>query len=443
MVGNRSGAAAVIANRSFVVFAVTQAVSLMGDKVNYMALLGLFAWLAARGGPAASRSIALITLAAALPAIIFAPFAGVIADRADRRKLMLTCDAARLVLVGLVPAAVLATGSLPVVVGLALAIFFGGLVFNSARNAVLPTLAGADTELGEAPARLVAANSFMSLTGRAATIGGMLLGGMLVDWSGWQNIGVRPAWAAGFYLDALTYLVALVGIVFAWRRLGARPASPPATVTAARHTWADLAEAWRFARQAPPVLFVYGSVLVLVAISSAFLILYVPIIQDGAGLDLGTRGVGFTAAIGAAGLLLSSAWYGLVGSRFPREVAILAGLLLLGGIGTALPFARSFALVAPLAFVAGLALTPVYVAMDTLLHETVPPAARGRVFANRDWLTHLTLAASALATGMLAGRCSSRRLLLGVSLLVILLAALGLLFGSRVLRRYGAERKAA
>lgn len=433
----RPGAVAIVGNRPFVAFALTQAVSLFGDKLDYMALLALFAWLAATRGTDVSRAISALAVVAALPTVLFAPLAGVVVDRVDRRRLMIVCDSARALLVGLLPLVAVRTGSLVPVFALAFLVFLGGIFFHSARLAVIPGLAAGP---GDSRSSLLAANSLMSLTGRVATLGGMVLGGFAVDWPGWHRIGIRPSWSAGFYLDALTYLVSVVGILLVYRRLGetSRPLDSPAPRSPFLSSFRS---GWRYAVSTPPVLFVYAAVLALVIAGAGFVVLYVPLIQGSApdgGFGLGTRGVGLVAAVGSAGLILSSVGYGLLGHRVAGPTAMLASFFVLGGIATALPFVRNFAVLAPLVFIGGLALSPLYIAMDTLLHETVPAGARGRVFANREWLTHLALAAGALVIGQLTRLVGNREILLVIGLIVLALTAAGVFAAARV-RRWQAE----
>ncbi|MFO7675991.1 MAG: MFS transporter [bacterium] len=444
----RPGAAGVIANRPLLVFTLSQAVSLFGDKLDYMALLALFAWFSATHGVDSSRAIASLSVVAALPTILLAPVAGVIVDRLDRRKLMLACDSARAVLVALIPLVAVATRTLAPVFAVAFLVFLGGHLFQSARMSVIPQIAGAG------PGRLLAANSFINLAGRVATLGGMVLGGLVVDWSGWARVGIRPAWSAGFYLDGLTYLVSVLGLALIYRRLGGflpppRPAAGPQTLLAALarrlgHAWSDIRAAWHFAARTPPVLFVFGSVITLVVGGTAFLVLYIPVIQGSAGafaLNLGTRGVGFVAAIGSVGLILSSVGYGLLGHRAGRETVLVACFGALGVTVVLFSLARSFAAVAALAFLGGLALTPVYVAMDTVLHESVPAETRGRIFSNREWLMHLAFAANALAIGQLTRLFDNLHLLFAIGLIVCAAAAAGL-FALRPVRRWYARREA-
>jgi hypothetical protein len=112
-------------------------------------------------------------------------------------------------------------------------------------------------------------------------------------------------------------------------------------------------EALNLVRGSPSVFFVYCSVFMLVILGAAVFVLYVPIIQSakdlGSGLGLGTKGVGFVAAIGSVGLVVSSMGYGLLGHKLKKHVVMLTSFLLLGLVAAGLAVSRSFAPVAPLA----------------------------------------------------------------------------------------------
>src|SRR6266571_3103795 len=68
-------------------------VSSLGDWVGFVAVAALVARIGGqRVGPLA---VAGVMLARLLPSVLFGPFAGVFADRFDRRKLMVEADIAR------------------------------------------------------------------------------------------------------------------------------------------------------------------------------------------------------------------------------------------------------------------------------------------------------------------------------------------------------------
>jgi MFS transporter, DHA3 family, macrolide efflux protein len=414
----------VLKNAAFQIFSWSQAVSLFGDKLDYMALLAMIAFFSTKYGWESSRAISYLSVIVAMPVVLFGPLAGILVDRWDRRKVMIFCDTARTVLVLAIPLVALATSNLILIYAVAFMVFLFGLFFNTARMSIIPNLVGKDNLLG--------ANSFMSFVGRVATFLGMFVGGLIVDWKWWQHLGIKPTWSAGFYIDSLSYLVSVVALLIIFKRLAhtwqpggrGRRDVPEVKmfITQQARMIHEVREALNLVRGSPSVFFVYCSVFMLVILGAAVFVLYVPIIQSakdlGSGLGLGTKGVGFVAAIGSVGLVVSSMGYGLLGHRIKKHVVMLTSFLVLGLVGAGLAVSKSFAPVAPLVFIAGLALSPVYIGMDTLLHESVPEAARGRIFSTRDWLLHLAFAVSALLIGQLTNFFSTRRLLFAVGVLI-------------------------
>jgi DHA3 family macrolide efflux protein-like MFS transporter len=429
--GGRSQLWPVLKNVEFQIFSWSQAISLFGDKLDYMALLAMIAFYSNKYGWESSRAISYLTVIVALPVILFGPLAGILVDRWDRRKVMIFCDSARTVLVMSIPLLALATGNLILIYSIAFLVFTFGFFFNTARMSIIPNLVGKD--------RLLGANSFMSFIGRVATFLGMLVGGLIVDWQWWRNLGIKPAWSAGFYIDALSYLVSVIALLAifkrlapAWRPAAANPGRAPEVklfLSQQARMIHEVKEAFRLVRGHPSVLFVYCSVFMLVVIGAAVFVLYIPIIQNardlGSGLGLGTKGVGFVAAIGSVGLVLSSMGYGLLGHRVKKHIVMLVSFAVLGAVGAGLAVSKSFAPVVPLAILAGLALSPVFIGMDTLLHESVPEAARGRIFSTRDWLMHLAFAVASLVIGQLTNFFSTRHLLFAVGLLVVAMSVTG------------------
>lgn len=434
---NRSQLLPALRIPEFLVFSVSQAISLFGDKLDYMALLAMInAFYAAEQS---ARAISFLSIIVALPTVLVGPLAGILVDRWDRRRVMVACDSARTLLVLAVPLVAIATRSLPLVYALAFCVFLFGLFFNTARMSIIPNLVGKDKVLG--------ANSLMNLIGRVATLLGLLLGGLVVEWSGWRRFGIRPGqeWTGGFYIDALTYLVSVVALLVIFRRMAGNWQRPPDRLTIGAEArmfigqqskmLREVRELWQMVSRDPTVLFVNWSAVMMVVLGAAVFVLYIPIVQsarDMGGVGMGTRGVGYVAGIGSVGLVVSSMLYGALGHRVRKHKVMLGSFLVLGGVAMALAAFRSFALIAPLCLVAGLALSPVNIGMDTLLHEAVPEEARGRVFSTRDWLLHLFFAASAFIIGQLTLFFDVRHLLFAVGGMVAVLAAAGFF----VTRRY-------
>src|SRR6266487_3821046 len=76
-------------------------VSSLGDWVGFVAVAALVARLG--GARLGGLAVAGVMLARLLPSVLFGPFAGVLADRFDRRKLMVRADIARGVMYASMP----------------------------------------------------------------------------------------------------------------------------------------------------------------------------------------------------------------------------------------------------------------------------------------------------------------------------------------------------
>jgi len=423
----------VVRNAEFMLFSASQAVSLFGDKLDYMAMLALIAFYSKDWRWGGTKALSYFSVVGALPTVMFGPLAGVLVDRWDRRKVMIVCDTCRTVLAAAIPIVAILTHSLWLVFLAAFMVFAFGLFFNTARLSVIPNLVGEQGLLG--------ANSVMNLIARIATFLGMFLGGLIVDWSGWERIGMVPRWSAGFYIDALTYALSVVAMVVVFRRLAGvwarqrtapeflrgKPGQSPKTEARSIleqevRVFRELGDALRLVLREPSVLFVYCSVVLLVFLGSGILVLYVPIIQGGikwAGVIRGTRGVGYIAAIGSIGLIVSSLAYGLIGRYARRYKVMLACFILLGLAATGLAVFKSLAPVAPFALLAGLALSPINIGVDTMIHESVPEHIRGRIFSSRDWVMYLSFAVFAFLVGQLTTFVAPRTLLLVMALTTV------------------------
>lgn len=172
----------VLGVAEFRVVLASSGLSILGDQVARIAVALL---VYERGGSAFAASA---TYACSyLTWLIGGPALSALADRHRRRRLMVTCDLLRAVLV-----AVLVLPDLPLWVLFAVLVLVGLLAppFDSARSALLPEVLEGD--------RYVTGNAVSSTVAQAAQVGGFALGGLLVGVA-----GARGALA----LDALTFLV--------------------------------------------------------------------------------------------------------------------------------------------------------------------------------------------------------------------------------------------
>jgi MFS family permease len=145
--------------------------------------------------------VAGVTVASRLPWLVFALFAGALADRLDRRRTMIAVDAGRVVLLGGLTIAVV-TGVASIWLVYVVAFVLGCLetMFDTAASSMLPTVVGPD--------RVVAANSRLNAVEMTMNqFVGPPIGGFLAA----ITVAAAFGTAAAGYLGALLCLLTLRG----------------------------------------------------------------------------------------------------------------------------------------------------------------------------------------------------------------------------------------
>ena len=178
----------VFRNRSFTLMWIGQLVSSAGS-----ALTSLAASILVYRATGSAISVGLMLMATALPTLFVGLIAGVFVDRYDRRRIMMTADLTRMVLVCLLPLLIpFNIAFLYILVALSSAV---GQFFDPAYASVLPEVA-TDEELA-------AANSMMAISSIGAQAIGFAGAGMLASLF---TLNVA------FYVDGLTFLISALCI---------------------------------------------------------------------------------------------------------------------------------------------------------------------------------------------------------------------------------------
>lgn len=266
-------------NRSFRLLFSASAVSNLGDGVSALA----FPWLATliTRDPAL---IALVAFATRLPWLLFAIPAGVLTDRADRRRLMVQADTLRLILTGGVIALIFTIPTMPVpdnpglyiAILCAFAFLLGSaeVVRDNAAQTVLPSIVP-KADLERANGQLWSVEQVMG------SFIGPPLAGMLI----------ALAVPAPFTLDALSFGLA------AW--LVWMIAIPPRIAPPRRSILIEMKEGWTWMRAHATILRLAIMLGLINAMFTMSLTVLVLLSQEVLGLDAVGHGVLLTA--GAAG----------------------------------------------------------------------------------------------------------------------------------------------
>jgi MFS family permease len=293
---------------SFVLFWSGRAVSLLGTAITSVVLPILVYQLTA-----SAFLTALLTTGEALPYLLAGLFAGALADRIDRRKLMVGCDLFNTVALGSIPLAgalhVLTIPQLFLVAVLTAAAF---VWFDAADFGALPTLVGRG--------RLVEASSAMAAISSVMGIAGPALGGVLTT-----TIG--PVFSLS--IDSVSYLCSAVSLLLIPRALSALTSRSLATSPRSRwRIWGDIRDGLRFLWRQRLV-----RVLTLLSFGLSFtggavnglLVIYA---VQGLGLSATDARIGWLFATSALGSFVASLLLAPLTKRLPTGWTALATLSL-------------------------------------------------------------------------------------------------------------------
>jgi MFS family permease len=331
-----------------------QAISLCGDWFTLIAL----AVFVSRDTGGSGLAVAGLVLVQILPGVVVGPFAGVLADRLDRRRLLVASDLVRCGLVLLlIPAA--RTGHLLPVYALALVHFTVSTVFEPTRSALLPRLVE--------PRQLVAAVTLSTVTWSVMTAAGGVVGGTTLGLLGFTG---------AFLIDALTFAASAAFIA-------AIPVPPaPPTATALEPSPARFRDGLRYGVAHPAT----GAVLFVkaingVAIVDIFIVIYgtriFPLGPNG-GRSVGLLWACFGVGAMLGPLLLNAANDGSV--RRMRRL-IVAGCAFLSGGLFLLGAAPSLLVAGAAVVVRGMGGSATWTYSTIILQKSVPDTLLGRVFA--------------------------------------------------------------
>lgn len=341
------------------------AVSKAGDWL-YVVGLQVFVFEATRS----AAWVAATTVLRLVPAGLLAPVGGALADRLDRRRVMVASDAARAVL--MVVLALVAARSGPPAVALAIA-----FCASAAGSPYLPA-AGAMTPELVPESELAAANSALGVVDNVAIVAGPAIGGLLL---------VLGTPAAAFAVNAVSF----AGSALAVAALRARP-----RVTGSRAGFAGhVLEGVGAVLGSPGTAVVCGFVAAGSLLYGLQTVLLLLVAAERLG---GADSYGYLlAAFGAGGVAA-----GLVAGRiagFARPSLVLtAALAALGLPLAALALVTSVPLAMPLLAVQGAANIVVDVTAFTLLQRALPEALLARVFG----MLEASIVASILAGAVIA-----------------------------------------
>ncbi|MEJ7842330.1 MAG: MFS transporter [Rubrobacter sp.] len=334
-------------NGRFLRLWIGQGFSFVGDFVSTVALVLLVVDVSG-----SASAVGGVLVARLLPTLA-SPLVGVLADRLDRRAVLVASDLVRAVLVvGLIFAR-----DLPVIYALVFLMGAARTVFNPTVRAAFPGVVGGGD--------LTRANALISGTFSFSVMAGPALGGVLVAF-----VGLEMA----FLLDALTFLVSAA-------LLSTIPLPAPGRGDGEEGFFRELRAGFGYLAGARVPLAIIAGAFLATLTANAAIPAEAFLARD--TFDAGDVGYGLLASLWGGGMILGSALVAVLGGRINLVllyfVSIFATALAFVGVGLSPTFALALGAIA----IAGAANGVDNVSTDTILQRRVPDVFLGRVFAAR------------------------------------------------------------
>jgi MFS family permease len=347
-------------SRAFSRLWAAQVVSSLGDWIGFIAVTAIAARI---GGSTPAAAVGFVLSARLIPGFFLGSVAGVLVDRWDRRRVMVTCDIGR----GLVLAVLPFARNVFQLFAASLVLELLTLLWAPAKEASVPNIVPREFLPNANSLSLAAAYGTFPISSAVFAL--------LVNVAG--HVGRAPETVALFFDVGTFFLSATLIATLALPRRQ-RAANGEARIDF-HQTINDLKDGWRFIGQNPVV----RSVIVGLATGLIGGGMVVPLGPVFAKVILGSGSAGFgllLTALGtgvAAGVIAVS----VVQKRLPQERIFVRVLAAAGGC-LAIAASTSHLIIAVL-FVGGLGLCAgaVYVLGFTILQSNVEDELRGRTFA--------------------------------------------------------------
>lgn len=348
--------------RNFTLVVIGQIISLFGNAILRFALP-----LYLLRETNSSALFGAVTACSFIPMVIFSLFGGVIADRLNKRNIMVTldfCTAAIIVIFGML------LGKLPLVPLMAavLMLLYGiSGAYQPSVQASVPLLV--DGKL------LMQGNAAINMVNTLSGLLGPVIGGVL-----YGSFGIMPVLA----VSVICFTASAIMEIFIRIPHSKRTES----VSIFKAVSGDLKESYTFVKTEKPV---FLSVVLLLAlfnlVLSAAMIVGIPVMvvqflemSDAAlGIAQGAMGLGGLAGGILAGALAQK--LKLKDSHIPLVVCSFAALFMGVALFEGIPTGVSFAVITAMCFAAMCASTMFSIAMLTAVQQQTPPQLLGKIMA--------------------------------------------------------------
>jgi MFS family permease len=386
----------VLTNRNFVPLWIGEGVRALGALIMRITLVKLVYDLTG-----SASGISLLILTHTLAHVIAPPISGVLADRFERKKLLISAGVLRVALMLL-----FGWASSPLVIYANLLVLTMLTVLcDATRSAIVPDVVEKE--------QLLDANALDLSLAMLMMISGPLLGGFIAD---------RFSPRTTFILCATLYLPAALSLFFV--RVPPRRVSPRRTTL--RAIYEEFVEGVQYARVTPVVsalTIIFAAFLAGLSLQNSLGMILAEQVLSNASLSA-TKVYGTMVSVATAGSFTGTLFVRYLGRRYPKKQVLLASIAAVGLGPLGLAVVRSLILALIVELMSGIGNGILNSLWPTLLQENVEEDKRGRVFSLFTGVRSIPPAITVCLGGWLADR-TSVQLVYGLAGGWVLLTAIG------------------
>ena len=401
--------------RDFTLVVIGQIISLFGNAILRFAL-PLYL-LRQTGSPALFGAVG---AAAFIPAVLCAPIGGVVADRVNKRNIMVLLDFSTAAFILAFSLLLDRVPLIPLMVACLMLLYGVAGAYQPSVQASIPLLAEPD--------QLTSANAVINMVGTLSGLLGPVIGGVLFG-----AFGIRPIlWVSigCFFLSAVMEL---------FIRIPHHPREAAGSVLSIVRR--DLGESWRFVRRERPVFLSVMLVLALFnLVLSAALVVGIPVAVVQV-LGMSDSRLGLTQGALGLGGLFGGMLTAFLGKRLPLRrgnFVLLAASLTSAGMGAALlpgvPPGLGWWGVTVMSFAVMVLSTMLVVVLSAAVQGQTPPELLGKVMAFIMAVSNCAAPLGQAVYGALFESCPAWAVLLGAAVA----AAMTAVYSGRVFRELAA-----
>jgi MFS family permease len=381
---------------------LAQSISDIGDGMTLTALLLVITTLGA-----STTTLAILSIAIAIPTVAFGLVAGAIADRYDRRRIMLTSDLLR---AGLVAMFVLVATleRLPILIALASLQATVGVFFSPARGALVARVVPRPG--------LLAANSLGQVSRIIFALVGTGITGVVAGTSG-------QVWPV-FLVDAATFLGSVALVWGVDRSLTAPSGAAHARAVGLLVSLQDGLRVVRRSRALQATIF--GAAVVMLGVGAINTLFFPFMIRE---LAINAAWAGPVEGAQTASMVLAGALVAPLGMRLGAPRMVTLGLAGIAVVVALLAQVRDLPGLLLVLFAVGWFVTPLQAASATIIQGATDDSMRGRVIATFQTAMSTTTILSTALAGVFADQLGIRTVfLMGGGVAAVGAVVAGLLF---------------